>query len=126
MTIDCFLIYSQDRKEEICQFLPNQSLDEYVGDLKTSGTYADHISIQAFASKHQCQVCIKQADCDDTLIGMGQQIVVRFLPNAKHYVSLEPMERYVNHIIYMRVILVIFDVVNNTFCSIIIIIIILW
>ena len=95
------IYFLQDKKAELSQFLPDdQTLESYIKGMKTIGQYADHMAIEAMCLALPCRVRILQNDSPDTLIGTeGPQLVVGYLPQLQHYVSLESIVRYIQCLI---------------------------
>ena len=81
---------------EIQRFL-TKDLDTYLEEMEVDGTYADHVCINAISKMLPCTMLLVQADHPDTTIGSSSPptLVLGYLPEMKHYVSLEPMMRFV-------------------------------
>lgn len=75
--------------------MPDIDLGSHVTNLAIDGTYADHIDVECMAAMLELRVRIVQPSTD-TIAGVqvqGPELVLGFIPNLKHYVSLEATAR---------------------------------
>lgn len=94
MEIEYFVI--QADKTEMSKFL-TQDVDTYLENMGRDGTYADHICMQALSKMMSCKLQVVQADLDDIFLCPTNRatstLILGYLPQMQHYVSLEPIIR---------------------------------
>ena len=73
------------------------SVDTYLERMGHDGTYADHVCIQALSRLLRCKIHIVQSHHPDIVLSPLENprasLVIGYLPQIKHYVSLEPLHR---------------------------------
>lgn len=69
----------------------------YLQAMRKDGTYADHVCLQALSNMLSAEIKVVQAEDDVILYPTGIStctLVIGYLPELKHYVSLQPLVRY--------------------------------
>ncbi|KAH3800974.1 hypothetical protein DPMN_154618 [Dreissena polymorpha] len=83
----------QDAKAEMA-ILITVPVGMYLRDMKTNGTYADHIILQALSDMLGITIRVVHADTADVALNpndsTASQLLLGYLPHIQHYVSLEP------------------------------------
>jgi hypothetical protein len=77
-------------------FVPDCDLTKYIDDLEKESTYADHVAIQTMCTMLSCRVTIVHSTgAPDIILGnpSSTEVLLGYLPDIKHYVSLEPTMR---------------------------------
>ena len=88
----------QDKKTNFHNFLSDTDLDTYITALSKDGTYADNISITALSEMLSCKIKIISACGAINIIGdpsASTELTLGYIPEIKHYVSLEDISRSV-------------------------------
>ena len=74
-----------------------ENVDTYLERMGHDSTYADHVRIQALSRLLRCEIPIVQSQHLDIVLSPLENpranLVISYLPQIKHYVSLEPLDR---------------------------------
>lgn len=84
----------QEEKDQISQFLTN-NLDTYLEGMSRDGTYADHVCLQMLCKMLSVGMQIVHAETADIMVNPDnpKRLVLGYLPDMQHYVSLKVLER---------------------------------
>lgn len=84
--------YSEAHKREVGQFL-TIDVDTYLQEMNKEGTYADHVCLQALCDMLKCSILVVHSETADVTLSPEKSptLVLGYLPELKHYLSLEPL-----------------------------------
>ena len=74
-----------------------ENVDTYLERMGHDATYTDHVCIQALSRLLRCKIQIVQSQHLDIVLrpleNPRANLVIGYLPQINHYVSLEPLDR---------------------------------
>lgn len=88
LLVDYMESLPESQKEELQESMTS-TYDEYLSEMKTDGSYADHVAVSALGKILGVKIVVHQESGDTTIGTSGQQIHIGFIPEVSHFVALK-------------------------------------